>query len=143
MDITPHPALDDVQRLLARCGLPGDDLTAANMPDFVIARDGDRILGVAGFQLFGACALVRSVAVDPDRRRRGVGDRLLAAVERQAAARGADRFFLLTHDAQAFFARHGYVEMSRSAAPDEIRGSGQFGSSCCGAATLMTRDAEG
>ncbi len=143
MDITTQPALETVREILGQCGLPADDIEPGFLPCFVVAREGDRDLGVAGCQVFGASALVRSVAVRPDGRARGTGAQLLAAVERVAIAHGATRLFLLTHDAQEFFARHGYVAVSRCAAPAEIQGCGQFESACCGAATFMAKEVAG
>lgn len=141
MHIQSHPTMAQVQLLLGLCGLPGDDIAPEYLPDFFIARDGDQDIGVAGVEIRGSFALIRSVAVHPGQRSRGLGAQLVAAVERRAAERGATQFFLLTNDAQAFFRGRGYAEVSRCSAPAEIQSCGQFGSSCCGGATLMTKAA--
>jgi N-acetylglutamate synthase-like GNAT family acetyltransferase len=67
---------------------------------------------------------------------------LLAAVEARAKELGVKQVYLLTNDAQAFFAKHGYAEAQRCSAPAEIQACGQFGSSCCGAATFMSKKIE-
>lgn len=139
MDLSPNPPLAAVAALLARCALPCDDIEPDSLADFVLAAAGEAPLGVAGLQCFGESALVRSVAVDAPHRSQGLATRLLEAVESRARERGARRLYLLTHDAATFFARRGYAAIERGAAPPEIKGCSQFGSSCCGAATLMTK----
>lgn len=139
MNLSPNPPLAAVATLLSRCALPSDDIEPGYLADFVLATEGDTPLGVAGLQCVGASALVRSVAVDAPYRGRGLATRLLDAVEARARERGARRLYLLTNDAAGFFARHGYAPIERCTAPPEIKGCHQFGASCCGAATLMTK----
>jgi GNAT superfamily N-acetyltransferase len=70
-----------------------------------VALDGTGAVGTAGFD--GQQA--RSVFVRPDRHRRGVGTRLMRAVEELALARGLDRLSLLSSiTAQGFYQRLGY-----------------------------------
>ena len=57
-------------------------------------------------------AVIRSVFVDPDYSARGLGRRLMAAVERQAIEVGAASFFLIaTLTAVSFYERCGYRPM--------------------------------
>lgn len=142
MEISPNPDLPDVASVLALCGLPGDDIEPAFLPDFVLARQGANPAGVAGMQRLGASALVRSVAVDPRFRSQGLGSRLVAEVERRARGNGVRQLYLLTHDAQPFFARLGYRAVERDCAPPEIRQTAQYASSCCCGATLMAKPLE-
>lgn len=142
MIVCNSPTMAQVQGLLALCHLPGDDIVPAYLADFLVAQEGGQDIGVAGLQVLGPCALVRSVAVHPDHRARGLGARLLAAVEQRASRHGTRQLYLLTNDAQAFFAGRGYAEVSRDAAPAELRACSQFRSSGCGAATLMTKQVQ-
>lgn len=140
--LSRNPSLTDVVALLSRCGLPSNDIDPQWLADFVVVVDRGGPLGVAGLQCFGSTALVRSVGVDARHRSQAWGSRLLGAVEAFAREHGVRQLYLLTHDAAGFFARHGYAAMPRCAAPAEIQGCAQFGSSCCGAATLMTKSIE-
>ena len=142
MHFSSNPSMSQVARVLAQCGLPSDDILPEHLPNFVLARDGESEVGVAGLQLLGSSGLVRSVGVLPGHRSRGLGTRLLAAVEDRARSEGLKQLFLLTNDAQSFFLAHGYTESSRCAAPPEVQGCSQFGSSCCEAATLMSKRIE-
>lgn len=139
MLIQSHPTMAQVRLLLGLCGLPGDDIAPEDLSDFYIASDGDQDIGVAGVEIRGSYALIRSVAVHPGHRSQGLGAQLVEAAEQRAVERGARQLFLLTNDAQAFFRSRGFEETSRCSAPVEIQSCTQFGSSCCGGATLMTK----
>lgn len=134
-----HPEAAVVGALLGAHGLPTEDITAAMLPDFVVAtRDGEPC-GVAGLQRDGRVALLRSLAVVHDARGQGLGATLVAAIEARAAANGVAALYLLTTDAAAFFAGLGYAPMARAEAPDAIQATAQFSSICCSSATLMRK----
>lgn len=137
MRLSDSPSLSQVVTLLGQCGLPSDDIREEYLSNFVLIENGGTPIGVAGLQVFGPAALVRSVGVAPAYRKQGLGAELLAAVENKARDQGVRHLYLFTNDAQAYFASYGYAESSRCSAPAEIQGCSQFGSSCCGAATLM------
>jgi GNAT superfamily N-acetyltransferase len=67
--------------------------------------------GVYGYT-WGGCCHVAYLWVAQARRRRGLGSRLLDAVERHAAARGCRRVLLSSHSFQApeFYRLRGYVQ---------------------------------
>jgi len=136
MNIETFPSLADAAAVLAVCGLPSDDIEPF-LEHFLVARSERGPVGLAGLQLLGDKALLRSVAVIASYRSNGLGSRLVRAAEQHARDAGVNELFLLTNDAQRFFARHGYAELSRCSAPAEVQATAQFGSTCCGAATLM------
>jgi amino-acid N-acetyltransferase len=139
IQIKMSPSLTEAAAVLTVCGLPHDDIEPHSLDHFVVARDEHVAVGVAGIQVLGDKALLRSVAVLPSHRSAGIGSRLVAAAEQHARGAGVSEVFLLTNDAQQFFARHGYVELSRCSAPAVVQETAQFGSVCCGAATLMCK----
>ena len=142
MRLSSNPELQEISALLSSCGLPSEDIKLESLPDFVVAREGDTPVGVAGLEVLGSAALVRSVGVATSHRCHGLGSNLLAAVEAKAKERGVKQLYLLTNDAQGFFGKHGYNAVQRHAAPAAIQACSQFGSSCCGAATLMSKRLE-
>jgi N-acetylglutamate synthase-like GNAT family acetyltransferase len=59
---------------------------------------------------WGDCCEIRILWISADRRRNGLGLRLLAAAEAEARRRGAQQVVLSSHtfQAPAFYHRHGY-----------------------------------
>ena len=127
---------------LQAAGLPAADLTPQHMLDFLFAERGGLPVGMVGLEPFAPPArigLLRSLVVDPSCRGGGLGSRLVAALEAAAVERGLRELWLLTIDAQEFFARRAYVAAARSAAPSVIQASAEFTSLCPGDAVLMCK----
>ena len=124
--------------LLATCRLPSSDIR--NEGVFVVARAGAQLCGTAGLEPFGALALLRSVAVHPAWRGKGIADALCREVMHRARAMGVRRLFLLTTDAQAYFRRLGFAAIERDSLPAEIRATAQFRELCPASAVAMARD---
>ena len=139
-DSSPRPAsaddLEPVRALLDAAGLPlagvQHHLSAFRVLD---APDGT-LAGVVGLERHGAAWLLRSLAVRPEWRGWGYGRALLTAALAEATDAEAD-VFLLTTDAQAFFAARGFRELPRSAAPAALSASAELQGACPDTATLM------
>jgi amino-acid N-acetyltransferase len=127
-----------VQYLLQRAGLPTADLTCA--PDLQISmlEAEGRVVGLIGLERFGAGRLLRSLAVTPECRSRGLGHELVAHLERNGHAAGIERLVLLTETAEGFFRGLGYVPIDRRNVPEAIKQSAEFRSLCPASAVCMT-----
>ena len=130
--------LAEVKTLLAACGLPTGDLREDGT--FLVAREGGKLCGVAGLEPLGASALLRSVAVDPKWRRKGVAHALCNAIARQAREQGARRLYLLTTDAERYFSTLGFTKAERDTLPAEVRATTQFRETCPQTAIAMSKD---
>ena len=119
-------------------GLPADDLCYATNRFYALEEDGE-VLGYAGLERREGAALLRSVVVPPERRRSGIGRRLVEAVLTQAAALGHGEVHLLTMTAAPYFERLGFERIPRARAPAGVAGSAQFTTLCPGSAVLMRR----
>ncbi|MGH2947529.1 MAG: arsenic resistance N-acetyltransferase ArsN2, partial [Solirubrobacteraceae bacterium] len=97
----------------------------------------NRLAAVAGSERYGPTWLLRSLAVDPSFRGQGSGSALLAAVLAEARERGAREIFLLTTDADDFFAARGFRAVPRAAAPGALHASEELQGACPDSATLM------
>ena len=124
---------------LEAAGLPTADLTGAHMQDFLVAVDDETPLGMIGLETFGDVGLLRSLVVDPETRSRGVGRQLVAALEAIAVSKGIAELWLLTIDADKYFAARGYTTQERDLAPGSIRGTAEFSDLCPGDAALMKK----
>lgn len=78
-----------------------------------LGLDGNVDAGAYGYT-WGGCCHVAYLWVAQARRHRGLGSRLLDAVERHAADRGCRRVLLSSHGFQApeFYRRRGYVQLA-------------------------------
>jgi phosphinothricin acetyltransferase len=112
-----------------------------HLDSFLIAVSGPRIVGVAGLELYGAAALLRSVVVDQAERGTGLGTRLVEAALDLARDRGAATVALLTLDAADYFTRFGFVRVPAAQVPDPVRQSSQFQGACPASAIAMLKPA--
>lgn len=140
MDLRPATSDDHaaIRGLLRDSSLPVEDLDTAAI-DFIVACEGGALAGVVGVEAFEGAGLLRSLAVRGDQRGRGLGGRLVEAIEARAAARGLPQLVLLTETAATFFARRGYADIARGQAPVAVQSSTEFRSLCPASAVCMTR----
>ena len=104
-----------------------------------VLQAGRSIVGVIGMERFGASALLRSLAIEPEFRRLGLGRTLVASLERDAHGKGIGQLVLLTETAEAFFRRSGYEVIDRRLVADQIKQSAEFRSLCPASAVCMTK----
>jgi amino-acid N-acetyltransferase len=134
--------LDDepeVSALLTASALPLDGVHEA-LPCFVVAEDAGAIVGVAGIEECGRAgqhALLRSVAIAPAWRRRGLGRALVTRAIAEAEARGARALYLLTTTAEGYFPTFGFSATTRDQVPDDVRATTEFQGACPASAAVM------
>jgi N-acetylglutamate synthase and related acetyltransferases len=133
----------DVAEIAARltaAGLPHEDF-ARHLGSFLVARPRTErgVVGVIGAEVYGEDALLRSLVVAPNWRRRGVGDALLRELELQAEEWGVRRWWLLTTTAVKFFAQRGFRVTPRIEAPHGVAATEEFRELCPSEAVCMSR----
>jgi len=131
--------LELAREWLAAAALPTGDLTPAHMADFLFALQGDRPVGMIGLEQYGRVGLLRSLVVDAQYRAAGVGRKLVAALETTAASRGVVELWLLTIDADDYFAGRGYIARQRVAVPITIQQTPEYSELCPGDAVVMSK----
>lgn len=125
-----------VERLLAACSLPVAG-AAAHVAAFIIAVEGEAVVGCVGAEVYDRAALLRSLAVAETHRGRGIGDALEARMIAVLRARGVKRVGLLTMTAERFFARRGFKRLAREDLPAALQASEELKSACCASAAAM------
>lgn len=123
--------------LLAACHLPTDDLNVAGINNFLVAISGNTLVGVCGLEVFGTAGLPRSLAVEPEWRGRGIGERLVAENERRARDAGVGVLYLLTTTAETYLQRLGYENVLRDTVPEAIAAHAQFRGLCPASAKCL------
>jgi len=130
--------MDGVLSLLA-----ASDLTDAGLAEeaavLLVVRKADAIIACAAFKADGSDALLRSVAVAPSERGRGLGVELVNRIETEAKLRGVSTLYLLTTTAEGFFRKMGYAVIDRSVVPSVVRTSAEFSACASAGATAMVR----
>jgi SAM-dependent methyltransferase/N-acetylglutamate synthase-like GNAT family acetyltransferase len=126
-----------VNAMLAMVGLPVDGVADQFGGNYVLARDGSGLVGVAGVEVYGDWGLLRSVAVTPDAQGRGVGETLVRDRIGWARGRGLHGVVLLTTTAADFFVRFGFERIDRQATPEALWQSAEFASVCPETAVVM------
>lgn len=130
--------LGEVRRVLAALGLPADDVGAPHQ-SFTTAHAGDALVGFVGLELYGASALLRSLAVVPSRHGEGLGGELARRVLAEASAKGVREVYLLTTTAEGFFERAGFARVAREHVPGPVRESPEFKTLCPASAVCMMK----
>jgi amino-acid N-acetyltransferase len=129
--------LEPTIELLQAAGLPSADISAKHL--LFSAENNQLIQGIIGRESFGDVALLRSLVVSPDARGVGIGAALITALEAVCRVDSVGELWLLTLDADKFFAKLGFVERDRADAPDAIRNTQEFSELCPGDAVLMSK----
>ncbi len=92
----------------------------AGIGKFLVLAEGERVAGCLALERYTAeLAEIRSVAVDPELRGRGLGARLLRAGMTEARRRGYARVFAVTRSPE-FFLRRGFQAIGRHALREKI-----------------------
>jgi amino-acid N-acetyltransferase len=133
--------LPEVHALLRSHGLPTEGLEPF-VDTLLVSRSRGQIIGCAALEIYGAAALLRSVAVDVGWQGRGLGADLEEKARRLARTRGAREIFLLTTTAAEYFARLGFARCAREDTPQAMRESLQFTTQCPWSAVVMRRALE-
>lgn len=100
-----------VEALLVAADLPLEGVQA-QFADFLLAVQGNEVLGVAGLERYGPHGLLRSVVVRADHQGRGIGQALTREMIERATAAGLETLTLLTTTAAAFFPKLGLYVIS-------------------------------
>jgi len=127
-----------IMKLLQQGDLPTDDLPL-NLPDFLIAKEHDTYVGVAGLERFGSVALLRSVAVDSQHQGRQIAANLVEQLLEKAKSAKMHELYLITTTADRYFERYGFKPVDRQQVPTAIQQTQQFTELCPASAIVMKR----
>ena len=128
--------LEAIERLLRESHLPTAGV-AEQLSGFRVADDTGRVVASAGLETYDGAALLRSVAVDPGYRNRGLAAGLVRGLLDDLRGRGVADVFLLTTTAADYFRRLGFTPVSRGDVPRSVQASREFQDVQCETAQAM------
>ncbi len=121
--------------------LAANELPTAGVDDhlttFLVARDGQKVVGCGGAEAYHVAALLRSIAVVPEYRRHGVGRRIVRHLLDRLSSRGLREFYLLTTTAETYFRKRGFQKIDRDEVHPQILASEEFKGACPETAVCM------
>lgn len=136
MTIEPIGSITPLKQVVRSCGLAVDDISNLSEAQFFGISEGGSLIAVVGLERHGVYGLLRSLAVLPDYRNTGLGDKLVFHVESVANQFGIEKLFLLTTTAEGYFLRLGYERAARETAPEAIKSTTQFAGLCPASSAL-------
>ena len=136
INAAPADDLPAIKHLLLSMGLPEAGVDE-HWRTFVVAREGDTIVGCGGAEAYQFAALIRSIAVAPDHRSKGLGRRMVRQLLDRLASRGLREFYLLTTDAEDYFRRRGFKPIDRDEVHPQLLSSQEFQGACPDDAVCM------
>jgi len=107
------------------------------MEHFLVVEDAGKIVACAGLETYGVHALLRSVAVHPHYRNRGLATSLVTRLVDQARQDGWHAVYLLTTAAEAYFRRLGFQTIPREDVDPSVKQSAEFAEGVCATARAM------
>jgi len=133
-----QPYRQEIIRLLESQKLPVNDLPD-NLDDFLVATQNQKVVGVAGLEVYGSFGLLRSLAVHPEFRNAGIAQQLLQRIAEISNSKGLMALYLLTETASAYFDRKGFLRISRDEVPPVVQQSSEFSHVCPVSAIAMKK----
>ena len=130
--------LSAVEALLRQNDLPVVGVEPI-IQDFLVAEAGKDLVGVVGMEYCCNYGLLRSTAVNPEWRSKGIARQLVERIIAQAEARGINALYLLTTTAESYFPSFGFTKTTRDTVPAEVQATDEFRGACPASATVMSR----
>jgi len=125
--------------LLNKADLLTEDLPEG-LSNFLLAKEGDELVGVAGLELFGSVGLLRSVAVSPAHQGQGIAGQMVEHLLANADKQKLQAVYLITTTADRYFDRYGFTAVDRQQVPEAIQQTRQFSGLCPSSAVVMKRN---
>lgn len=114
-----HPLLQLINGYAAKgIMLPRTEFEMSeNIRDFMLAFEGDQLVGCGALHFYTPTSgEIRSLAVEPTSKSRGVGRSIVEALEQEARDCGLHTIFAFTYVA-GFFGKLGFIEVERGELP--------------------------
>ncbi|WP_082640615.1 GNAT family N-acetyltransferase [Aureimonas sp. N4] len=126
--------------LLSAAGLPTEDVAEPGRVFLRYANEGGEFVGIGGLEHLGAAVLLRSIAVVPEHRGRGIGGAITADLMERSREQGAADAFAFTTGERTFLAALGFRRVERTEAPAAVLATRQAMGLCSASAVLWRKE---
>ena len=116
--------IKDIQKLLSPFIKDGiilqrnDDEIATNIRSYLIMIKNNKIIGVGGLHIYSMnLAEIRSLAVDENHQKQGIGKQIIKELENEAKQLGIKQLLTLTYQKE-FFEKLGFKEIPKEKVPE-------------------------
>ena len=139
MEVRPatRDDLPAIRALLEDSALPASDVDGEGAQRLLVTWKDGRLAGCIGLEVHGDVGLLRSFAVAPALRRRGIGAALHEAAVARARVLGVRDLYVLTTTVKERALRTGFEEVAREEVPVVLRAGAQFRSLCPASAACL------
>jgi amino-acid N-acetyltransferase len=134
-----QPREDDlpkIEKLLDEASLP-TLAVAEHLNNYRVAKNGEKLIGAIGLEVYDGTALLRSAVVSPNERGKGIGALLYDTIVKYARERGVRRLLLLTNTAEEYFRRRGFRVIDQESVTGPVTNSVEFTGACPSHAVCM------
>ncbi len=130
---------NDLTILLNNSNLPTSDIKFEKNKYFYGIHNRNQLIAAIGLELFNSSALLRSLVVDKNERKKGLGVKLVKFIEDKCRIKKVTDLYLLTTTAEKFFLKYGYKKIERSEGPEDIKNTTQFSDLCPSSSSFMMK----
>ena len=96
-----------------------DDEIATNIRSYIILTDNNKIIGVGALHIYSTkLAEIRSLAVDENYQKKGIGKKIVLGLEEEAKILGIKQLLTLTYQKE-FFLKLGFIEIPKIEVPEQ------------------------
>ena len=130
--------LKDVYSLLQSLNLPTDGIKD-HLNNFYVIMDMDKIIGVGGVEIYSDAGLLRSIAINPQYQKKGLGRKIIEFLIDHAKKNKVKELFLLTETVPKLYEKFGFFHIKMDDMNNKIINSEEFNGSCPYTADLMKK----
>jgi len=95
-----------------------DDEIATNIRSYVAIKQDNKFIAIGALHIYSVeLAEIRSLAVDNNYQKQGLGKKIVNALEKEAKDLGIKKLLTLTYQKE-FFEKLGFIEIPKEAVPD-------------------------
>lgn len=129
---------EKVLSLLNDADLPADDIYE-HLDNFLILKKDAEVIGAVGLEVWNDKGLLRSLVVKNNYRNTGLGKILYEKCIELAKQKNLSEIGLLTTTAEDFFAKRGFMKLTKESIPEFIKRTKEFRIYCPSSSIVMIK----